>query len=302
MGIHDLEFDTSHGVVLELLALWSPALVDSPIELLANSGTSNALWRVTVDDGPDLIIRLPRTESAARSISVEASLLPQLGSLSIAAPEIAHVGAPSDAFAHPWLVTRWIDGRDAWSARAEIASDVDLAVELAGVVAEIRTLDVGGLRVRGPGDRGGPLAGLLDRIDAWLTEPHAAELVDVPAVRSLADDARELVDEPFARAFQHGDLIPGNVVLTADGRLGAVIDWGSAADADVAQDLTPAWSLFDGPARAAFLDALESDAATRIRARTIALEQAVGAILYYVPRGHLLGDVMRAMLDRLVDD
>lgn len=302
MAIHDGEFDTSASVVRALLATSMPDVVGSPTELLANSGTSNALWRVRLPDTADLIVRLPRTESAAWSISVEAALLPQLSSLAVAVPEIVHVGAVDESFPHPWLVTRWIDGRDAWSRREAVATDVALAVELAETVAAVRSLDVTAARERRPGDRGGPLSALLVRFDHWLADPHADRLIDVEAVRGLVDEARDVDDAPTARAFQHGDLIPGNVLLAPDGRLGALIDWGSAAVADVAQDLTPAWSMFEGRARAAFLDALAVDDETRLRARTIALEQAVGAVVYYVPRGHVLGDVMRVTLDRIVED
>lgn len=99
----------------------------------------------------------------------------------------------------------------------------------------------------------------------------------------------------------HGDLIPGNV-LTIDGRLSAIIDWGGAGHGDIAQDLTPAWAILDGDGRSIFRGELEADSAAWLRARACALEQAVGGVLYYVPRRHPLGDVMARTLGRILAD
>ena len=56
--------------------------------------------------------------------------------------------------------------------------------------------------------------------------------------------------EPRERNGVHGDLIPGNV-LTVDGRLSALIDWGGAGHGDTSQDLTPAWAILDAAGRPA---------------------------------------------------
>ena len=46
--------------------------------------------------------------------------------------------------------------------------------------------------------------------------------------------------------------------------------------------------------------AVADDGATWLRAAGFALEQAIGGIVYYTPRGHPLADVMRRTLDRLL--
>jgi aminoglycoside phosphotransferase (APT) family kinase protein len=109
-----------------------------------------------------------------------------------------------------------------------------------------------------------------------------------------------VADAKVAITFVHGDLIPGNLLLTG-GRLAAIIDWGSAGYGDPAQDLTPAWAVFDGSSRQIFLEATGGDDATRLRARAFALEQAVGGVLYYTPRRHPLGDVMARTLHRILN-
>ena len=72
----------------------------------------------------------------------------------------------------------------------------------------------------------------------------------------------------------HGDVAAGNL-LVADGRLAAVIDFGSSAVGDPACDLVIAWTFFDGASRAAFRAAVTADAATWARARGWALWKAL---------------------------
>ncbi|GCB43538.1 hypothetical protein SNL152K_823 [Streptomyces sp. NL15-2K] len=65
----------------------------------------------------------------------------------------------------------------------------------------------------------------------------------------------------------HGDLDTGNL-LTVDGRLSAVIDFGTLAVADPAVDLLPAWKILPTPAaRDAFREAVGLDDATWARGR-----------------------------------
>ncbi len=131
-------------------------------------------------------------------------------------------------FEHRWSVLEWIDGTDAWTARHDfgdrslgpLANDLGHRVRAIG---EITTIEV---RRRSPGSRGGLLGPLLDSLAVWLHDPtwHAADLIDVAAVERLAEEARELVDEPTIEGLVHGDLIPGNL-LRDSGRLAASIHW-----------------------------------------------------------------------------
>ena len=115
-------------------------------------------------------------------------------------------------------------------------------------------------------------------------------------------DARSRETDRYPPTCLHGDLLPGNLLVDAHGRLGAIIDWGGAGIGDPAEDLAPAWSVFDERARAAFRAALEPDDDTWARARAIELEHALGGVLYYRPRHHPLGDVMTRTLDRILAD
>ena len=305
--IHDDEPDTSESVARTLLQAECPKWARSPLDYLATSGTDNAMWRVRADDGPDLVVRLPRRPGSAANVLQETALLAQIERASIGAfvrtPKVRHVGQPHDVFAHHWSVLEWIDGADAWTLRKSLdGRRLDtLASDLAAAVTAIRGLSLVGTRSRNPGDRGGPLLPLLERLDRWLNAPalNAASLIDVSAVRRVAAEALDVADEPVTEGFVHGDLIPGNLLVDGD-RLTAIIDWGGAGRGDLAQDFAPAWALLTVAERPAFRDAIGADDAEWIRGRTFELEHAVGGVLYYAPKRHPLGDVMARTLERIL--
>ena len=143
---------------------------------------------------------------------------------------------------------------------------------------------------------------LLARLERWLDDPRwrAPELIDVERVRHLAADALHVPDAART-CFVHGDLIPGNL-LVRSGRLTAILDWGGAGYGDPSQDLAPAWSVLGPAGRRRFREIVGADDAAWVRGRTIELEHAVGGVVYYVPRGHPLGDVMARTLSRILDE
>lgn len=306
--IHDDEPDTGEPVVRTLLATECPQWAHLPVDYLATSGTSNAMWRVRNDTGPDLVVRLPRRPEAAADVLWEAEVLTQLERAPIGplvrTPVVRHLGGPHDVFAYNWSILEWIPGRDAWTCRRELEERPmdDLGRDLAAVVTAIGSLEIDGAPERRPGSRGGPLLPLLDRLDQWLDTPElgADQHMNVNAVRHLAAESRNVADEPVTTGFVHGDLIPGNL-LVGHGRLAAVIDWGGAGHGDTAQDLAPAWAVLAEPERAAFKEAVGADEAAWLRGRAFELEHAVGGLLYYRPRGHPLADVMARTLERILD-
>jgi aminoglycoside phosphotransferase (APT) family kinase protein len=68
----------------------------------------------------------------------------------------------------------------------------------------------------------------------------------------------------------HGDIAAGNLLLN-DGRLTAVIDFGTCGVGDPACDLAIAWTLLTAESRRAFRDRLSVDASTWARGRGWAL-------------------------------
>lgn len=302
--IHEDEPDTSQATVRSLLKAELPHLADGHLEYVDTAGTDNAMWRLTLPGETELVVRLPRRSGAVTKLSAEAHICQAVRASKlnrlVATPRVVHLGRPSGRYPHHWSVFEWLGGEDAWAARHRLAED-SLAADLARVVRCIRSLSGVPAPKRVSGERGGPIEGVLERIDRWLGDPtwNADALVDAGTIRAIASEAESSDDaEP---TFVHGDLIPGNL-LVAEGTLTAIIDWGGAGYGDPAQDLSPAWSVLDVSGRKTFRDQLGADDSEWVRGRTIELEHALGAVLYYVPKGHVLGDIMGRTLERIVED
>lgn len=306
--IHDGEPDTSETTVRALLSAQCPEWANLALTYLRTSGTDNAMWRVQVPWGEDVVVRLPRRPGAAANVELELAVLQRIGDTPLAdivdTPRVRHFGTPDEVFPHRWAVLGWLDGTDAWTARKTLGGSLEkLAIDLAAAVRAIGTLTNMPVPHREPGDRGGPIEPALERLDWWLDEPmwHANAVIDVAAVRRCANQTLEASHDHVEVRFVHGDLIPGNLLLVAN-RLRSIIDWGSAAYGDPAQDLGAAWALFDERTRPIFREAVGADEATWLRARAFELQQAVGGVLYYTPRGHSLGDVMARTLERILEE
>lgn len=304
--IHDDEVDTSEQTVRRLLASDCQQWADLPLTYVDSTGSSNTLWRVHVGGSDDVVVRLPRTDGAEAGIVKEIGLLPALAATPIAEtfsiPAVLHSAAPSADFPLTWSVMSWIDGADVWSrrddpnlGRDDFADDMATAIELLSSVEEVAAPQAVS------GRRGGPLHAVLDNLDWWLSDPQwsATDLVDVVAIRRIADQGRELPDEPAEIVFSHGDLLPGNLLVT-DSRLSAIIDWAATAFSDRAHDIGTMWAVLDERGRAIVRERLHVDEETWLRGTIIELEQAVGASLYYGPRNHALGDVGNATLRQIL--
>ena len=304
--LHDDEADTGLDVVIDLLRRQAPGLARLPLAPMSSAGPSTGTDNVLYRLGPDLIVRMPRTASAATGVHTEVRLLPHLSrALPTAIPEVIHEGAASERYPHPWAVLRWLPGVDAWTARAGLTGTqgMRLAEDLAQLVTALwevpRAAYEGAVPTRGPGRRGGGLAALTDDVQEWLAE--ADGLVDVDAVRGSWQESLAAADWDGRTVLSHGDLIPGNLLVQGD-RLSAVIDWGGAGAGDPALDLIPAWDVLDGQAAARFREAVAVDDDSWLRARGYSLQQAVTGVVYYTPRRHPLADVMRRALEAILRD
>ncbi len=296
MRLHDDEPDISPKIVRTLLRQQVPELAGLPLNPLSNTGSDNAMYRL----GTGLVIRLPRFPDAASRLGIELKWLPRLSGLPVAIPEVAHAGASHELYPFEWAVLRWLDGTDAWDARHHDGwFGSALGRDLAAVVRQLRRTAIADAPVREPGERGGPLRALDDRVRWWLD--RSSGLVDERAVLRLWEKCLEGADDGIEPVLVHGDLIPGNL-LVAGGQLTAVLDWGGLGAGDPAQDLDPAWSVLDRAGAAALRDGLDDDEASWLRACGFALEQAIGGVIYYTPRRHSLGTVMRRTLERLLSE
>ncbi|WP_350278221.1 aminoglycoside phosphotransferase family protein [Kribbella sp. HUAS MG21] len=275
--LHDDEVGIDSALVERLLAEQFPRWAGLPVRVVKQSGTDNVTFRV----GDELAVRLPRTARHQGQIENDLTWMPRLAPyVSLPIPEPLALGQPSAEYPLTWGVYRWLPG-----APFELATldGVQAARDLAGFVRSLREVDTTGAPVPDgdPFTRGTPLAprdGMFREALDQVKEHFDVGLLTAAWEESLAADTWDGTPR-----WIHGDLMSGNI-LVADGKLSAVIDFGTASAADPAGDVLPAWWLFEGESRTAYREALEVDDATWLRARGWALSLTVIAIPYYLNR------------------
>jgi aminoglycoside phosphotransferase (APT) family kinase protein len=279
-----------------LVAAQFPRWAELPIAPVELDGWDNRTFRL----GSELLLRLPSGEPYALQVDKEQRWLPRLAPhLPLAIPQPVARGEPGAGYPYPWSVYRWLEGEPA--ASSSVPDPVALASALAAFLAALQRVDASGGPAPGAHNffRGGPLATY-----AAETEQAVAALggeVAAGVLRRVFDDAlaARWEGEPV---WVHGDVAAGNLLLR-DGRLAAVIDFGSSAVGDPACDVVIAWTLFCGSSRAAFRAGLGVDRATWSRARGWALWKALITLVGDLERGDgAAAAATRMVIDRVVAD
>jgi aminoglycoside phosphotransferase (APT) family kinase protein len=282
--LHDDEPDTGVDVVRALLEGQVPQLADLPLALLSNTGTDNAIYRL----GNDLAVRLPRIHWALDTVAKEQRWIPVLAPLlPLDVPRPVAAGTPEPAFPHAWGVVEWLPGEHATLDRLD--DPVRAALDLATFVQALRAIDTTG----GPEHRrGGPVR----TQDAWVragVEGLRGE-VDGRALLKAWERVCEAPDHDGPPVWFHGDLSYLNL-LAREGRLSAVIDWGTCGVGDPAIETIVAWCLFPPEARRAYREALDVDDATWERGRGWVLTGVVGIPYYRETNPVLVADKIRGI-------
>ena len=284
---HQIDAD----LVRALLRDQHPDLAELEIAPAA-SGWDNAMFRL----GETMSVRLPRRAVAAELLENEQRWLPNLaGRLPLAVPAPVRMGAPACGYPWRWSVLPWLDG-----VPADLAP---LTADQAPVLAAfLRALHI-------PAPPDAPFnrnRSVTLQVRAVMTEPQMAR------VAARTDLINERIGRIWREAVEtevdvdptwiHGDLHARNL-LSIDGRISGVIDWGDMARGDPATDLCSIWMLLpDIASRRAAMDAYgpASDLTWR-RARGWAV--AYGAVLMDAgaiddPRLEAMG---RLALERLIE-
>ncbi|MEW2391628.1 aminoglycoside phosphotransferase family protein [Streptomyces venezuelae] len=247
-----------------------------PLELLEPAGSDHVIYRL----GNDLAVRLPRHDGAIGQAAKESVWLPRLAPhLPLAIPVPVAVGKPDFGYPWPWAVSRWLNGEV--TTAESLADSPRAAVQLAEFLAALQSFVPEDFPEDFPVE--GPLLGepLAERDRA--TRAAIAELdgvFDAAAMTELWDAALDAPAWDRPPVWFHGDFHTGNL-LTVDGRLSAVIDFGGLGIGDPACDLTIAYTLMSAASRTAFRTALGVDDATWTRGRGWALATGLNAYTTY---------------------
>ncbi|WP_406398486.1 aminoglycoside phosphotransferase family protein [Streptomyces uncialis] len=257
------DFEIDEGLVRALVREQHPDLAGPDVREVTG-GWDNQLWRL----GAELAVRIPRSERAPALLRKEHRWLPALAPrLPLPVPTPVRMGEPSARFPHPWTIVTWVPGTPA--DHAPLSHD-----SAAGTLADF----LEALHTEAPPeapvspDRGVPLKTFHGTVEKILEEVAASgtPAAELDRVQAVWDDALAAPEWDGPPLWLHGDLHPANVVTT-DGTLAGVIDFGDMCKGDPAVDVAAAWVLLPAGSAARFFDTYtRADEAMIRRARGLA--------------------------------
>jgi len=258
--------------VSALIEMQFPQWAGLPVTAVDADGWDNATFRL----GDEMSVRLPSAEEYVPAVEKEQRWLPVLArQLPLPIPEPLAVGVPGCGFPWPWSVYRWIDG--ALVTEQTVRDLPQFAADLADFLAALYRIDPAGGPPPGAHNffRGGPLA---------VYDGETREALD--ALKGHIDTvlAAEVWQAALEAAWQgppvwfHGDVQPDNL-LAKDGRLSAVIDFGTCGVGDPACDTTIAWTFLRGQSSRVLKERLPVDRATWARGRGWAIWKAMKVLV-----------------------
>ncbi|MEV0850223.1 aminoglycoside phosphotransferase family protein [Streptomyces sp. NPDC049954] len=293
--MHGDQVDVTTGIVATLIQEQFPQWSGKAIQPLSSTGTVNAVFRIGNDLSARFPLRLAEAAEVRAVLEQEARASAELAQASpFPAPEPVALGKPGAGYPMPWSVQTWLPGTVAFDA--DPSRSVAFAEDLAAFITALRGADTRGRLFSGEG-RGGVLA----HHDGWMAKcfEESAGLLDVPRLRQMWSHFREL-PRTGADVMSHGDLIPGNVLISGD-RLSGVLDTGGFGPADPALDLVSAWHLLRPGPREVLRRTLACDDLEWERGRAWAFEQAMGVVWYYAESNPAMSEMGRRTLDRMLE-
>jgi aminoglycoside phosphotransferase (APT) family kinase protein len=292
--MHSNQLTVSVETVRELVDEQFPEWRGLTVRAVASQGTVNALFRI----GERFLARFPLepldVRSAWRWLESEArAARALLGRTRFPTPEPVALGKPGAGYPLPWSVQTWLPGNVATDE--DPGESVGFARDLADFIHGVRAIDTRGRTFSGTG-RGGDLRSH----DAWMKTcfERSEPFLDVPLLRRTWAILRVL-PRNARDVMTHGDLIPGNV-LVSHGRLAGVIDVGGMGPADPALDLVGAWHLLEAGPRQVLRNDLKCEDLEWERGKAWAFEQSVGAVWYYVESNPAMSLMGQRTLHRIM--
>lgn len=287
--------DISVPLVRVLVGEQFPQFSHLPIKPVETSGWDNRTFRL----GADMTVRLPSAEAYAAQVEKEQRWLPRLAPLlPLPIPVPLAMGIPAGGYPWHWSIYRWIDGANA--SIDGIADPNQFPTALAQFLIALQRIDPAG--GPSPGRHNFFRGGALAIYDAETRRAIATldGKVDANAVTAVWEAALQATWHG-SPVWLHGDVSAANLLVN-NGRLSAVIDFGSSGVGDPACDLTIAWTLFSRESREAFRAALPVDGATWARARGWAVWKGLITIAEHMITNPIKAGQARRVIEDVIAD
>jgi aminoglycoside phosphotransferase (APT) family kinase protein len=292
---HTGEVHIDAALIKRLLAAQFPHWADLPVSPAVPQGWDNRTFRL----GERMTVRLPSAERYVAQVEKEHRWLPRLAPhLPLPIPVPLGRGVPADGYPWPWSIYRWIEGETATIGR--IADPHRFATGLAHFLVALERVDPTDGPPPGPHNffRGGPLT-VYDAETRQAITALEGE-IDTGAATAVWEAALAATWHGQPVWF-HGDVAWGNL-LVEEGRLSAVIDFGTSGVGDPSCDLAISWTLLGGESREAFRAVLQPDDATWARGRGWTLWKALITLAGYADSGLQEPREPRRVIDEVLAD
>lgn len=263
----------STDLVTKLIAQQFPQYARYAIREVGLQGHDNRTYRL----GDNLLVRMPSAYVYAVKVEKEHALLLQLASYiqKIQIPIPIAMGKPSHDYPYPFSIYRWLPGKSLNLLHLNEVEMQKLAIDLASFLMQLQAITVLGPK---PGQhnfwRG-------DHIHVYSHEVYSF----IPKLGKVIDSNKAIYLWELACAtswtnppvWVHGDVAVGNILIQ-DGMLSGIIDFGGMAVGDPACDLGIAWTYFSDTSREIFMQIMNLDDSTWLRARAWVLWKALSEL------------------------
>lgn len=281
------------SLVRRLVSTQFPQWAHLPVRPVELGGWDNRTFHL----GERMTVRLPSAAAYALQVEKEHHWLPRLAPhLPLPIPVPLAMGQPADGYPWHWSVYRWLDGE---VASIECIADLrQFAIDLAEFLVALYRIDATGGPPPGPQNfyRGGSLTVYDDETRQAIAALEGA--IDTKAATAVWEAALAATWRG-SPVWVHGDVAAGNL-LVRDGRLSAVIDFGTSGVGDPACDLAIAWTLLAGESRETFRAALPLDDGTWTRGRGWTLWKALITLAALPDANALAASASRRIADHVL--
>lgn len=204
-------------------------------------GTQNVMLQVATGRGRFVLRAGPaRGEPTAGLVARESTVLSALAGTAVPHPALIAVEPDAAVLGRPFYLTRWVDGASPVGVPGE-SRPVPSASAVADALLRLAETDPDTVGLGGFGRRQGWLPRQVGR---WQRQLAGYEEVvgypghGLPHTNEVAQWLNQHLPEPGPTSLLHGDLHPGNLLLSENGRtVSALVDWELATLGDPLLDL-----------------------------------------------------------------
>ena len=234
------------GIQTENLNAWFAENIEGaepPLRFEAIAGGhSNLTFRVEDQAGNGFVLRRPPTGAViatAHDMAREHRIISSLAPTSVPVPPALGLCEDESVNDAPFYVMAFVEGHVL--ADSQVCAEAcppehraALGAEVIRVLAELHRIDPDDV---GLGDLGRKEAYLARQLKRWRTQWEKTQTRDLPTMEEVYQGLVENVPEQVGASIVHGDYRLGNMLVSADARVDAVLDWELCTLGDPLADL-----------------------------------------------------------------